>query len=81
MAGGNSHEMAFRQSRTPDELQARTNTTLRSLHRAVIVIVSPVVGVLGDAMGYGSTVRAAAAIFAASTLLLTFSPLRRARVE
>ena len=81
MGAGNSHEMAFRQSRTPDDLQARTNTTLRSLNRAVIVIVSPVAGVLGDSMGYGPTLSAAAAIFAASALFLTISPFRRALVE
>lgn len=36
MGASNSHEMPVRQARTPDELQARTNTTLRSLNRAVI---------------------------------------------
>ena len=38
---GNSHEMSYRQALTPDGLQARTDTTMRSLNRAVIVIVSP----------------------------------------
>ena len=41
MGVGNSHEMSYRQALTPDGLQARTNTTMRSLNRAVIVIVSP----------------------------------------
>ena len=39
MGTSNSHEMTFRQARTSDELQARTNTTLRSLNRAVIGVV------------------------------------------
>jgi MFS family permease len=81
MGTSNSHEMAFRQSRTPDELQARTNTTLRSLNRAVIVAVSPVAGVVAEAVGYRTTLGAAAAIFVASALILAMSPLRRARVE
>ena len=65
MGTSNSHEMAFRQSRTPDELQARTNTTLRSLNRAVVVVVSPVAGLLAEAVGYRPTLGAAAAIFMA----------------
>lgn len=81
MGTSNSHEMAFRQSRTPDELQARTNTTLRSLNRAVIIAVSPVAGLLAEAVGYRPTLGAAAAIFIASALLLALSPFRRARVD
>jgi hypothetical protein len=32
----NSHEMSYRQLVTPDQLQARTNTTLRSFNRAAV---------------------------------------------
>ena len=81
MGLSNSHEMSFRQSVTPDELQARTNTTLRSLNRAVIVVVSPVAGLLGDQVGYRETLAAAAVIFAVAALSLVLSPLRRMRVE
>lgn len=81
MGLSNSHEMAFRQSRTPDELQARTNTTLRSLNRAVIVAVSPIAGLLAETGGYLLTLGAAAAIFITSALILALSPLRHARVE
>ena len=42
----NSHEMSYRQARTPDELQARTNTTMRSFNRAVIVVAAPLAGLL-----------------------------------
>lgn len=80
MGTSNSHEMAIRQSRTPDELQARTNTTLRSLNRAVIVVVSPLAGLLAEAVGYRSALVAAAAAFTAAALMLAASPLRRARV-
>lgn len=81
MGNSNSHEMAFRQARTPDELQARTNTTLRSLNRAVIVVVSPVTGLLADRVGIREVLAAAAVIFAAAALSLALSPIRQSRVE
>jgi predicted MFS family arabinose efflux permease len=64
MGLSNSHEMSYRQLVTPDELQARTNTTLRSLNRAVIVIVAPLAGLLADAWGLRPTMVLAAVIFA-----------------
>ncbi|MCW2764970.1 MAG: putative major facilitator superfamily transporter [Nocardioides sp.] len=81
MGTSNSHEMSFRQALTPDELQARTNTTLRSLNRAVIVVVSPVAGLLADRFGYRQTLAAAVAIFVGSALILALSPFRRVRVD
>jgi MFS family permease len=70
----NSHEMSYRQALTPDELQARTNTTMRSFNRAVIVIVAPLGGLLADHAGMRPTLVIAAIIFAAATLLLAASP-------
>jgi MFS family permease len=70
MGTSNSHEMTLRQARTPDELQARTNTTLRSLNRAVIVVVSPVAGLLADQIGLRPVLAAAAVIFGAAALML-----------
>jgi MFS family permease len=70
--------MSFRQSRTPDELQAR-NTTLRSLSRAVIVMISPVAGLLADRIGLREGLTAAAVIFGAATLMLALSSFRRVR--
>ena len=64
MGMSNSHEMSYRQLVTPDELQARTNTTLHSLNRAVIVVVAPVAGILADAWGVRPTMVLAAVIFA-----------------
>ena len=81
MGASNSHEMSFRQARTPDGLQARTNTTLRSLNRAVIVVVSPVAGLAADRFGFGSALLACAVIFAGSALILVLSPFRRARID
>jgi predicted MFS family arabinose efflux permease len=70
----NSHEMSYRQALTPDELQARTNTTMRSFNRAVFVIVAPLGGLLADHAGMRPTLVIAAIIFAAATLLLAASP-------
>lgn len=64
MGMSNSHEMSYRQLVTPDELQARTNTTLRSINRAVIVIAAPVAGVAADTWGMTPTLISAAVVFA-----------------
>lgn len=81
MGLSNSHEMSYRQALTPDALQARTNTTMRSLNRAVVVVVSPLAGLVADRVGNGSALIAAVAIFATSALVLTLSSFRRARIE
>jgi len=60
----NSHEMSYRQLVTPDELQARTNTTMRSVNRAVVVIIAPIAGILADAWGIRPMLVLAAVIFA-----------------
>jgi MFS family permease len=74
----NSHEMSYRQALTPDELQARTNTTMRSFNRAVIVVVAPLGGLLADQAGMRPALVIAATIFAAAALLLAASPFRGA---
>lgn len=81
MGMGNSHEMSFRQLVTPDELQARTNTTLRSLNRAVMVVVAPAAGGLAVAWGIRPTLLAAAAVFALVALGLAFSSFRTVRAS
>jgi MFS family permease len=60
----NSHETSYRQLVTPDELQARTNTTMRSLNRAVIVVIAPIAGILANAWGIRPMLVLAAVIFA-----------------
>lgn len=77
----NSHEMSYRQALTPDNLQGRTNTTMRSLNRAVLVVVSPLAGLAADQVGFGRTLAASAAIFAVSALILALSPFRRASID
>lgn len=81
MGVSNSHEMSYRQALTPDELQARTNTTMRSLNRAVLVIASPIAGLVADRLGFGPALVTAVAVFAASALILAVSPFRRARIK
>ena len=77
----NSHEMSYRQALTPDALRARTNTTMRSLNRAVLVVVSPIAGLFADSLGFGQALGSAVVIFAVSAMVLALSPFRRARVS
>jgi predicted MFS family arabinose efflux permease len=79
MGMSNSHEMSFRQLMTPDELQARTNSTLRSLNRAVMVVGAPLAGILADAWGIRPTMLVAAVIFAVSAAGLAVTPFRTVR--
>ncbi len=44
--------MGYRQAVTPDRLQGRMNTTMRSVNRAMIVIGAPLGGLLADTIGY-----------------------------
>ena len=48
----NAHETTYRQVITPDALQARTNTTMKSFNRAVIVVVAPLGGLLAVQAGH-----------------------------
>lgn len=78
IGASNSHEMAYRQLITPDEMQARTNTTMRSINRSVIVVVAPLAGVLAERVGVGPVLGAAAGVFALAAVGLWFSPFRHA---
>ena len=79
MGLSNSHEMSYRQALTPDALQARTNTTMRSLNRAVVVVVAPVAGLLAVQTSNRFALVAAAAVFAFVVVLLLLSPVRSIR--
>lgn len=77
MGLSNSHEMSYRQRLTPDALQARVNTTMRSVNRAVIVVVAPLAGVLADQLGIRPALGFTAVVFAvAVAILATAAPLR-----
>lgn len=79
MGISNSHEMSFRQLVTPDELQARTNTTLHALNRAIIVVVAPVAGLLADGWGIRPVLLVAAATFAGIAVVLGSTSFRHVR--
>lgn len=79
LGASNANEMGYRQAVTPDALQGRMNTTMRSLNRAVIVVGAPLGGVVADRLGYRPALWIAAAGFLAGALLLAASPFRRAR--
>lgn len=81
MGLSNSHEMSYRQALTPDALQARTNTTMRSFNRAVIVVVAPPAGMLAGGIGVRMTLAVAVALFGTAVAVLALSPFRTARVE
>ena len=76
-----SNEMAFRQSVTPDALQGRMNTTMRSINRAMIVIGAPLGGFLADAIGYRPVLLLAIVGFAVVAVGMALSPFRDARIE
>jgi MFS family permease len=48
----NGNEMGYRQAVTPDALQGRMNTTMRSVNRAMVVFGAPLGGVVADTLGY-----------------------------
>jgi predicted MFS family arabinose efflux permease len=81
MGASNPNEMGYRQAVTPDRLQGRTNATMRSINRAMIVVGAPVGGILGDALGYRTVLWIAAAGVALVALFLACSPVRTARIE
>ena len=77
----NSHEMSYRQALTPDALQARTNTTMRSFNRAVIVVVAPLGGLLAVQAGNRAALVTAAVVFGLAVVMLLVSPFRSARLD
>lgn len=79
MGASNSHEMSYRQMVTPDHLQARTNTSMRSINRAVMVVVAPLAGVMADEWGMRPALLIATVVFAVVAVGLAATPFRTAR--
>lgn len=75
----NSHEMSYRQAVTPDDLHARTNTTLRSFNRAIMVVVAPLAGLAAAAWGSAVLLIAAAGVFVVVTVGLASTQFRHVR--
>lgn len=78
MGASNSHEMAYRQAMTPDHLQARTNITVHSFNRAVVVVAAPLAGLLATGVGTRVSLVVAAGIFGLAVAVLVASPFRNA---
>lgn len=79
MGAMNANEMGYRQAVTPDRLQGRSNATMRSINRAMLVVAGPLGGLLGDAAGYRAALWTAAGGFLLVAVGLTVSPVRSAR--
>lgn len=77
----NANEMAYRQAVTPDALQGRMNTSIRSINRAMIVVGAPLGGILADTIGYRPALWIGIAGFVVVTVALALSPARNARHE
>lgn len=65
---------------TPNRLQGRMNTTMRSVNRAVIVIGAPLGGLLADTIGYRPMLWIVAGGFATVAGGLARSRYRTARL-
>lgn len=81
MGAASPNEMAYRQSVTPDRLQGRMNTTIRSLNRGMIVVGAPLGGILADTTDYRTALWAGIAGLAGAALILICSPFRHAKVQ
>jgi MFS family permease len=81
MGAANANEMGYLQSMTPDHLQGRSNSTRRSVNRAMIVIGAPLGGVLADAVGYRPMLYATAVGVALVAAGLAVTPYRHARLD
>lgn len=79
MGAENANSMGYRQAVTPDALQGRMNTTMRSINRGMNVIGAPVGGLLADSLGYRPTLWIGVAGFALVAVYVGVSPFRRAR--
>ena len=77
----NANEMGYRQAVTPDALQGRTNTTMRSANRAMIVVGAPLGGLLAASLGYRPALWIGVAGILLTTVFLALSPFRSARHE
>ncbi len=80
MGAENANTLGYRQSVTPDELQGRMNTTMRSINRAMVVVGAPLGGLLADSVGLRPVLYVAAAGFLLVAAGLALTPFRDARI-
>ena len=79
MGASNANEMGYRQAVTPDALQGRMNTTMRSINRGMIVIGAPLGGLMADTVGNRPAIWVSVAGFALVAAYTAASPFRHAR--
>lgn len=77
----NANSLGYRQTVTPDELQGRMNTTMRSVNRAMVVVGAPLGGVLADTVGLRPVLFLAAGGFLLVAVGLALTPYRHARLD
>ncbi|HWD68103.1 MAG TPA: hypothetical protein VG227_09110, partial [Caulobacteraceae bacterium] len=75
----NANSLGYRQSVTPDALQSRMNTTMRSLNRAMIVAGAPIGGLIADRIGHRPALWFAVGGLLLVPAVLAATPFRRAR--
>jgi MFS family permease len=77
----NANSMGYRQAITPDHLQGRSNATMRSINRAMVVVGAPLGGVLADAIGFRIVLWFSVAGFLMVAAALSATPYRSARLD
>lgn len=77
----NANSLGYRQLVTADRLQGRTNATMRSINRAMIVVGAPIGGLLGDVVGFRPILWASAVGSLLGAAALGLSGFRHVRVE
>ena len=81
MGVSNANTMGYRQAITPDHLQGRSNATMRSINRAMIVVGAPLGGLLADAIGFRVVLWLSVAGFLMVATGLSLTPYRNARLD
>lgn len=77
----NANSMGYRQAITPDHLQGRSNGTMRSINRAMVVVGAPLGGLLADAVGFRFVLWFSVAGFLMVAAALCATPYRSARLD
>jgi MFS family permease len=78
MGAESGNELGYRNAVTPGRLQARMNTTMRSLNRAAVVIGAPLCGLVADLTTYRTAICLGIGVMLVSALVLAVSPFRAA---
>lgn len=69
------NDTGYRQSVTPDAIQGRMNSTIRTINRVVFFFGALLAGLLATFLGFRLTIGIGAAIFRLAALIVVFSPL------